>query len=213
MTSLDVRGVSVVFDGVAVLDDVDLSIGSGEVTALLGPSGSGKSTLLRVIAGIVEPTSGAVLIDGADVTHLPTHRRRVGMVFQDNQLFPHRSTRENVAFGLKMSGVAAAERSRRADEWLDRVGLHGFGDRRVTELSGGEATRVALARTLVAEPRIVLLDEPLTGLDRDLHDRLADELAGLLRSTAVTALLVTHDRDEADRIADRVVTIDELSGR
>lgn len=132
------------------------------------------------------------------------------MVFQDNQLFPHRSALDNVSFGLKMAGVSRAERHERAARWLKRVGLDGFGNRKVTELSGGEAKRVALARTLVTEPRLVLLDEPLTGLDRELHDQLVDELADLLNDTDATALLVTHDVDEAATIADRTVLLDEI---
>lgn len=210
MSALEVRDVSVEFDGTVVLDGVDLALESGEVVALLGPSGSGKSTLLRVVAGTVAPTTGSVLVDGVDVTSVPTHRRRVGMVFQDNQLFPHRSTLDNVAFGLKMQRVERGKRAQRAEAWLARVGLDSFGTRRVTDLSGGEAKRVALARTLIAEPAIVLLDEPLTGLDRELHDRLAIDLATLLRATGITALLVTHDPDEADAIADRVVRIDDI---
>lgn len=132
------------------------------------------------------------------------------MVFQDNQLFPHRSTLDNVAFGLKMARVGRTERQRQAGDWLARVGLDGMGSRKVTELSGGEAKRVALARTLVNEPRLVLLDEPLTGLDLKLHNKLVDELTDLLRATGATALLVTHDVDEAAAIADRTVRLDEI---
>lgn len=207
---VELSGISVSFDGTTVLDHVGLSVAAGEVVALLGPSGSGKSTLLRVVAGIVAPDSGMVSIDGADVTHTPTHRRGVGMVFQDNQLFPHRSTLDNVAFGLKMAGVSRADRHERAARWLTRVGLDGFGSRKVTELSGGEAKRVALARTLVTEPSVVLLDEPLTGLDRELHDQLVLELAELLHDTDATAMLVTHDLDEAAAIADRTVLLEGI---
>jgi thiamine transport system ATP-binding protein len=214
---LEVRGVTVTFavpgdpgSGNRVLDAVSLSVGAGDVVALLGPSGSGKSTLLRAIAGIIAPDAGRIFVHGVDVTELPTHRRGVGMVFQDNQLFPHLSVRDNVAFGPKMAGAPRSERSERAARWLQRVGLAGFDDRRVTDLSGGEATRVALARTLAAEPSIVLLDEPLTGLDRELHDRLAVDLAGLLRDADATALLVTHDHDEAATIADRTVQLADL---
>lgn len=132
------------------------------------------------------------------------------MVFQDNQLFPHMSVLDNVAFGPKMVGVARSERAERAVRWLGRVGLAGFEDRRVTDLSGGEAKRVALARTLAGEPAVVLLDEPLTGLDRELHDRLASELGALLHDANVTALLVTHDRDEAATIADRTAHLTDL---
>jgi thiamine transport system ATP-binding protein len=207
---LEVRSIHVTFDDVTVLDDVSLSLDVGEVLALLGPSGSGKSTLLRVIAGIVEPDAGTVLVDGIDVTRTPTHRRGVGMVFQDNQLFPHLSTLDNVTFGLKMAGMDRVGRSERGARWLDRVGLAGFGPRSVTELSGGESKRVALARTLAAEPAVVLLDEPLTGLDRALHDRLAVDLAEILRDAKVTAVLVTHDPDEASTVADHTVRLADL---
>jgi thiamine transport system ATP-binding protein len=152
-----------------------------------------------------------VEIDGIDVTATPTHARGVGMVFQDNQLFPHRPVIDNVAFGLKMRGVSRRARNASATQWLERVGLAGLDRRAVTELSGGEAKRVALARTLIAEPSVVLLDEPLTGLDRELHDRLAVDLAALLRSTRSTTLLVTHDAEEAASICDRVAHIGELT--
>lgn len=208
--ALVVDDVHVSFDGTVVLDGADLAVAPGEIVALLGPSGSGKSTLLRVIAGIIAPDSGSVSIDGDDVTHRPTHQRGVGMVFQDNQLFPHLSVLDNVTFGLKMAGRPRSDRERVGREWLDRVGLAAVADRRVTELSGGEAKRVALARTLAPAPAVVLLDEPLTGLDRELHDRLADELAQLLRAAGATALLVTHDRDEAATIADRTVLLADL---
>jgi thiamine transport system ATP-binding protein len=207
MSSLDVLDVTVSFEGRTVLDAVSIAVADREVVALLGPSGSGKSTLLRVIAGIVVADSGTVLVGGVDVTALPTHRRGIGMVFQDNQLFPHRSTLDNVAFGLKMAGRSRRERHGIAADWLRRVGLDGFGPRPVTELSGGEAKRVALARTLVTEPAVVLLDEPLTGLDRELHDRLTAELRGILVAAGATAILVTHDPQEADAVADRTVTL------
>lgn len=208
-----VADVSVGFDGHEVLRQVSIRADVAEVVALLGASGSGKSTLLRVVAGLVAPDAGTVSIGGHDMTRTPTHRRGVGMVFQDNQLFPHRTTIENVEFGLKLAGVDRTARRERGEQWLDRVGLAGFGPRRVTELSGGEATRVALARTLVVEPPVVLLDEPLTGLDRELHDQLVGELADLLRSTASTALLVTHDADEAHSLADRTLLLEELQSR
>jgi thiamine transport system ATP-binding protein len=214
---LEVRAITVTFvvpgdpgSGNRVLDDVSLSVRAGDVVALLGPSGSGKSTLLRAVAGIIPPDSGRIVVHGVDVTELPTHRRGIGMVFQDNQLFPHLSVLDNVAFGPKMAGVSRSERVERAARWLRRVGLAGFDDRRVTDLSGGEAKRVALARTLAAEPSIVLLDEPLTGLDRELHDRLAIDLAELLRDARATTLLVTHDHDEAATIADRTVYLADL---
>jgi thiamine transport system ATP-binding protein len=201
---LEVGDITVTFDGATALDAVSISVAEGEVVALLGPSGSGKSTLLRVIAGLLVPDRGTVAVDGTDVTTWPTHLRRVGMVFQDEQLFPHRTVEQNIEFGLRMQGVERAERSSRSAELLELVGLDGFGRRPVTELSGGEAKRVALARSLAPRPRVLLLDEPLTGLDRDLHDRLAKEVSTILRTEGTTALLVTHDRDEATAIADRV---------
>jgi len=207
---LEVRDVAIAFDDTPVLDGVSIRLGAGEIVALLGPSGSGKSTLLRVIAGIVAPDAGSVHVRGVDVTTTPTHRRGIGMVFQDNQLFPHLSVLDNVAFGPKMSKRQRAARTESAERWLDRVGLDGFGSRSVVDLSGGEAKRVALARTLAAGPTVVLLDEPLTGLDRELHDRLTGDLAAVLRDAGATALLVTHDADEASAIADRTVTLAEL---
>jgi thiamine transport system ATP-binding protein len=210
--SLEVVGVTVRYVDRVVLDGVSLTVESGDTIALLGPSGSGKSTLLKVIAGIVRPVEGRIRVAGADVTDTPTHLRRVGMVFQDNQLFPHRSVVDNVAFGLQMQGVDRRVRRERANEWLERVGLAGFGDRDVGTLSGGEAKRVALARTMITEPVVVLLDEPLTGLDRDLHDRLAIDLRAVLSEADTTAVLVTHDRAEAATVAARTVDLHELGG-
>jgi len=204
---LEVNDVTVTFDGARALDAVSISVAEGEVVALLGPSGSGKSTLLRVIAGLLVPDCGTVAVDGTDVTTWPTHLRRVGMVFQDEQLFPHRDVASNIGFGLKMAGIAEPARRRRVAELLDLVGLGGFERRRVTDLSGGEAKRVALARSLAPAPKVLLLDEPLTGLDRELHDRLTDEVTMVLRSTGITAVWVTHDRVEADAVADRIVML------
>ena len=207
---LDVVGVTVTFGERIVLDRVHLTVDSSEVVALLGPSGSGKSTLLRVVAGLVPVDHGSVAIDGDDVTSLPTYRRGVGMVFQDDQLFGHLDVAANVAFGLRMRGDGASNRAERVDELLDLVGLAGFQGRRVDNLSGGEAKRVALARSLAPSPRVLLLDEPLTGLDRELHDRLLDDLGDIMRAARTTSLLVTHDVDEASAIADRVVSLSEL---
>ncbi|MEM9041044.1 MAG: ABC transporter ATP-binding protein [Actinomycetota bacterium] len=212
MSGVTVHDVSLRFDETIVLDRVNLAVGSGERVALLGPSGSGKSTLLKVIAGLLRPDAGRVEIGGRDVTQVPTHRRGVGFVFQDEQLFPHRSVADNIGFGLKMAGVAKSERRRRSDEWLVRVGLTGFGDRAVTDLSGGEAKRIALARTLIVQPAVVLLDEPLTGLDRDLHDQLRVEVADLLESTGTSSITVTHDHDDAAALGTRTVQLSDLMG-
>ncbi len=210
MSALEARAIVVRFGGRTVLDGVSLAVSSGEVVALVGASGSGKSTLLRVVAGLLHPDAGAVLIDGRDVTTTPTHRRGVGMVFQDEQLFPHLDVAANIAFGPRMHGWDRRATRERVSEMLRLVGLEGFERRTVTSLSGGEAKRIALARSLATEPRVLLLDEPLTGLDRDLHDDLAGELARILRATATTTILVTHDREEATRIADRVVPITSI---
>ncbi len=209
---LVVDSVSVSLGGRSVLDAVSLAVSAGEVVAVFGPSGSGKSTLLRAVAGLVEVESGRVVIDGVDVTGVPTHRRRVGMVFQDEQLFPHRDVAGNVAFGLEMAGVERRERESRVEELLSAVGLDGFGDRDVSTLSGGEAKRVALARSLAPRPAVLLADEPLTGLDADLHDRLAVEVGAVLRESGTTTLWVTHDRAEAALVADRSVSLADLSG-
>lgn len=209
---LDVADVSVRFGDRPVLDRVSVRAADAEVVALLGPSGSGKSTLLRVIAGIIAPDAGRVTIDGADVTDLPTHRRAVGMVFQDEQLFPHLSVAGNVEFGLKVRGDSPASRREAVEHWLRMVGLAGFERRRIDGLSGGERKRVALARSLAPHPSVLLLDEPLTGLDRELHDRLALDVRSLLRDAGVTAIWVTHDATEANVVADRIVRLDDLTG-
>lgn len=204
---LAVREVSVAFGAVQVLDRVDLDVDDGETIALLGPSGSGKSTMLRVIAGLIAPDTGSVEIDGIDVSEVPTHRRSVGMVFQDEQLFPHLSVAANVEFGLKRAKRPRDDRSARVAEMLELVGLADLGGRDVGSLSGGEAKRVAVARSLAPAPSVLLLDEPLTGLDRELHDRLTIEIAQILRLVGTTAVWVTHDHDEASAVAHRVVEL------
>lgn len=209
---LDVRDVTVRFGERRVLDRVSLHVDAAEVVALLGPSGSGKSTLLRVVAGIVAPDAGSVAIDGVDVTALPTHRRSVGMVFQDEQLFPHLDVAGNVAYGLRAARVAKPDRAARVAELLALVGLESFERRSIDRLSGGERKRVALARSLAPRPKVLLLDEPLTGLDRELHDRLAVDVRDVLRTVGTTAVWVTHDPDEAGVVAARVVSLAGLGG-
>ena len=180
-------------------------VARGEVVALTGPSGCGKSTLLRAIAGLEPLESGSVSWDGDDLANVPPHRRGFGLMFQDGQLFAHMSVGRNIAYGLAAHGVPRAQREDRVAGLLELVGLSGYASRAVTELSGGERQRVALARSLAPKPRLLLLDEPLSALDRELRERLAAELAELLRATGTTAILVTHDAHEADAVADRVL--------
>ena len=202
-----VVGASVLLGGNRVLDSVDVTVAAGETVALLGPSGSGKSTLLRAIAGLEPLESGRVTLDGADLAGVPPHRRGVGLMFQDDALFPHTDVRGNVEFGLRMSGMSSGSRTARVEEVLALVGLGALGDRRVSQISGGEQQRVALARTLAPRPRVLMLDEPLGSLDRLLHDRLVDDLRAVLRTADVPALVVTHDHDEAMALADRIVLL------
>ncbi|WP_033293788.1 ABC transporter ATP-binding protein [Amycolatopsis jejuensis] len=206
--ALTVRDLTVHYGSFAAVRDARLDISDGEVLALLGPSGSGKSTLLRAITGLEPMTSGSVSWDGTDLAAVPVHKRGFGLVFQDGQLFPHRDVAANIAFGLRMHGVPRDRQAKRVQELLKLVGLEGFERRRVTELSGGQAQRVALARALAPEPRLLLLDEPLSGLDAGLREQLAIDLAELLRRSKITALLVTHDQEEAFTLADRVAVLD-----
>jgi thiamine transport system ATP-binding protein len=208
---LEVDHVSVAFGDTRVLNDVSLSVERGAIVAVLGPSGSGKSTLLRVVAGLVDTSSGTVRVDGTDMRGVPTHRRGVGLVFQNDQLFPHLDVAGNVGYGLRIARTPTAQRRARVEELLSLVGMSGHADRDVATLSGGEAARVALARSLATSPRVLLLDEPLSGLDHDLRYALADELRRVIRSAGSTALVVTHDPVEAERIADRVVRLTDLS--
>lgn len=211
MNGLEVRNVHLVYDSKVVLDCVDLAVEAGSITAVLGPSGSGKSSLLRVIAGLVEASTGTVAVNGTDVTRLPTHRRGIGMVFQNNQLFPHLTVGNNVAYGLRVMHATKSTIAERVSELLELVGLNGFERRDVATLSGGEAARVALARSLAPHPSVLLLDEPLAGLDHELRYPLADELRRVVTSAHTTAVMVTHDPIEAQRMADRTVRMSELS--
>lgn len=194
-----------------VLDRVSLEVAPREIVAILGPSGSGKSSLLRVIAGLTPPTAGAILLNGHDITHMPAHRRNIGMVFQKGELFPHMNVAQNIGYSLRIKKVDRREIAKRVSELLVLVQLPDFENRSVNTLSGGEATRVALARALASSPSLLLLDEPLTGLDKDLHDSLVIELHETLKRAGVTTILVTHDPHEAEQIADRVVQLSEIS--
>jgi thiamine transport system ATP-binding protein len=204
--SVRIEGLSVTL-GVPVLRDVDLELRGGETTAILGPSGSGKSTLLRAIAGLERPQSGRVLLAGSDLAGVSAHRRGIGLMFQDGNLFPHRDVAGNVEFGLRMAGVARAEREGRVTEVLELVGLAGFGGRSVARLSGGERQRVALARALAPEPRVLLLDEPVGSLDGPLRERLLADLDALFDRLGLTVAYVTHDVAEAFALGDSVAVL------
>ena len=208
---LSVSGAVVAFGTARALDELDLEVNEGEVVAILGPSGCGKSTLLRAVAGLQPLDAGEVRWDGEDLVGLAVHRRNFGLMFQEHALFPHRDVAANVGFGLRMQKMAAPQRLERVREVLALVGLAGFGERQVSTLSGGEAQRVALARSLAPEPRLLMLDEPLGSLDRPRRDELTEELRVLLRRVGVTVLHVTHDHDEAFAVADRVAVMQ--SGR
>ena len=206
---LTVRGLQVRYGDLTALDGVDLDLAGDETVAVLGASGSGKSTLLRAVAGLAPVTTGTIHWDGADLAGVPPHLRRFGLVFQDFALFPHLDVAGNVGFGLRMAGASGAEVRRTVDAVLARVDLGGLGTRRVDELSGGQAQRVALARTLAAAPRMLLLDEPLGSLDPALRRDLATDLAATLADEPVPTLLVTHDVDEAFALADRIAVLDQ----
>ncbi len=192
------------FGAVVALDRVSLEIAPGEFFALLGPSGSGKTTCLRLIAGFDRPDSGRILLEGEDVTDIPPYDRNVNTVFQDYALFPHMTVAENVAYGLRVRRVGAAERRKRALEMLELVRLANYGDRRPAQLSGGQRQRVALARALINQPRVLLLDEPLGALDLRLREEMQAELKGLQQRLGITFVFVTHDQGEALSMADRV---------
>ncbi|MFL6173858.1 MAG: ABC transporter ATP-binding protein [Marmoricola sp.] len=204
MEDLEISGLTVQFDETVAVDDVDLTLPAGSVTAVLGPSGCGKSTLLRAVAGLEQPASGTLSYAGRDLAGVPTHRRGFALMFQDGQLFPHQSVAANVGYPLRLRRVGVTERRERTEELLDLVGLTGFGERMPATLSGGERQRVALARSLAVSPKLLLLDEPLSALDRGLRERLAADLHDILRRAGTTTLLVTHDHEEAFAIADRM---------
>lgn len=199
---LEAKQVDVVIDSKPILENVSLQVADSEIVAVLGPSGSGKSTLLRAIAGLVEVATGAIAWDGKTITDVPPHKRGFGLMFQGYALFPHMTVAENVGFGLKMSGHRNSDAE--VEEALSWVGLESFGARQVESLSGGEQQRVALARTLAPRPELVMLDEPLGALDRNLRQKLVTETRQVLEEREVTAIVVTHDRDEAVAMSNRL---------
>ena len=204
---LALRDVTVRYGDTAAVDDVSLDLASGQVLAVLGPSGCGKSTLLRAVAGLEPLASGSIAWDGTDLSGTPTHKRGFALMFQDGQLFAHLTVARNVAYALRLRRTPSARVAARVRELLDLVGLSGYDDRLPGTLSGGERQRVALARALAVEPRLILLDEPLSALDASLRERLAGDLRSILHAAGTTALLVTHDHEEAFALADRLAVM------
>ena len=207
MATVALEDISKRYGESIAVDGVSLAIGSGEFITLLGPSGCGKTTTLRVVAGLALPETGRVSINAADVTHVPTHLRNIGMVFQNHALFPHMTIFDNVGFGLRMRGVSRANRREQVKRALDLVRLSDFGLRFPAQLSGGQQQRVALARALVFDPHVLLLDEPFGALDRKLRETLQVELRELTRRIGMTAIFVTHDQEEALILSDRVAVM------
>ncbi len=207
LPGLQLRSVTVRYDDLVAVSDVSLDLPAGEVLAVLGPSGCGKSTLLRAVAGLEPVAGGSIAYDGADLAGVPTHRRGFALMFQDGQLFGHLSVARNVGYALRLRRTPRLELAARVDELLELVGLAGYAERLPATLSGGERQRVALARALAVDPRLILLDEPLSALDATLRERLAADLREILRKAGTTALMVTHDHDEAFAVADRIAVM------
>ncbi|MDQ6642694.1 MAG: ABC transporter ATP-binding protein [Actinomycetota bacterium] len=204
---LSIRDLTVRFGATVAVDDVTLELASGQVLAVLGPSGCGKSTLLRAVAGLEPSYGGSVAYDGQDLAGVATHKRGFALMFQDGQLFSHQSVARNIGYPLRLRRQSRGSIATTVGELLDLVGLPGYGERMPTTLSGGERQRVALARALAVSPRLLLLDEPLSALDANLRERLAGDLRDILHRAGTTALLVTHDQEEAFAVADRMAVM------
>ena len=209
MSGLVIKDITKAYGNFKAVDDVNLSVPHGKFVCLLGPSGCGKTTLLRMIAGLEEPTSGAIIIDGDDITAVPTHKRNLGMVFQSLALFPHLSVGDNVSYALRIRGASREEQAKRVEELLKLIHLPGFADRPVAKLSGGQRQRVAIARALALSPKLFLLDEPMSALDAKLRESMQVELRQLQQRLGITTFVVTHDQREAMTMADLVVVMGE----
>jgi ABC-type Fe3+/spermidine/putrescine transport system ATPase subunit len=206
---LELRNVVKSYEGKPLLNDISFTVAEGETICLLGASGSGKSTILRMIAGLEFPERGAILLNGIDLAQTPPHLRDFGLVFQDYGLFPHLNVFDNIAFGLKMRNIPAEKIKQRVAELIEQINLSGFETRSITDLSGGEQQRIALARALAPSPRLLMFDEPLGALDRSLKEDLLNEIRGILHKTKIPAIYVTHDQEEAFTIADRILVLHE----
>jgi ABC-type Fe3+/spermidine/putrescine transport system ATPase subunit len=209
MTRVQLIDVTKRFGPTVAVENVSADIADGEFVTLLGPSGCGKTTTLRMVAGLVDPTSGQIRFDGQVVNHVPSHKRNIGLAFQSHALFPHLSVSRNIAFGLEVKGTPKAEIQGRVQEMLDMIELSQHADRMPSQLSGGQQQRVALARMLATDPRVLLFDEPLSALDRNLRDTLKYSILDLQRRTRKTAIYVTHDQSEAFAISDRIFVMNE----
>ena len=207
MSIISIRNVTKKFGGITAVDNANIDIAANEFFAVLGPSGCGKTTLLRMLAGFETPTAGEILIDGVDVSAMAPNKRPVNMVFQSYAVFPHMTVLANVGYGLKVTGVPAAETRRRAEEVLELVQLAHLGERKPDQLSGGQRQRVALARALVKRPKVLLLDEPMSALDAKLREQMQLELTRLQEEIGITFVIVTHDQDEALSMADRIAVM------
>ncbi len=204
---LKVTNLSVSYAGTPIISDLSFEVPTATTLAITGPSGVGKSTVLQAICGLVRISSGAISVDDRDITQLPTHKRGIGMVTQTNDLFPHLTVSHNIAFGLRVRGVSPRETSDRVEEMLELVGLPDFSLREIESLSGGESRRIALARALAPSPKILLLDEPFTGLDDETRDVLMCQVKSILQSSSMTSILVTHDHSEADFLSSSTLSL------
>jgi ABC-type Fe3+/spermidine/putrescine transport system ATPase subunit len=209
MSKVELRNISKKFGDTVALENIDFAIEEGSFFTFLGPSGCGKTTLLRIISGFVKDHKGRVIIGNKDMTHVSSEKREIGMVFQNYALFPHMNVYENIAYSLKIKKINKKEILNRVDKYLNLVSLDGYGNRKINELSGGEQQRVALGRSLVMEPKVLLLDEPLSNLDARLRDKMRIEIGDLQKELGITTLFVTHDQREALTMSDKIAVFNK----